>query len=65
MAAIRCNKRYIGMGSWKCWGYFRRPEHLDFSKDGLHLNRDGAKHLENLYGKVRGTGAEGQRKLEI
>jgi hypothetical protein len=32
----------------------------DFSRDGLHLNRDGAKQLGDLYGRVCGTAGEGQ-----
>jgi hypothetical protein len=37
----------------------------DFSRDGLHLNRDEAKQLGDLYCRVCGTGGEGQRVLEI
>jgi hypothetical protein len=33
----------------------------DFSRDGLHLNRDGAKQLGDLYGRVCGTAGEGQK----
>jgi hypothetical protein len=37
----------------------------DFSRDGVHLNRDGAKQLGDLYCRVCGTDGEGQRVLEI
>jgi hypothetical protein len=37
----------------------------DFSRDGLRLNKDGAKQLGDLYCRVCGTGGKGQRVLEI
>jgi hypothetical protein len=47
---------FVDLNSWICNG--------DFSRDGLHLNRDGAKQLGELYCIVCGTGSEGQRVLE-
>jgi hypothetical protein len=37
----------------------------DFSRDGLHLNRDGATQLGDIYCRVSAAGDEGQRVLEI
>jgi hypothetical protein len=68
MAEGRCDKRlewvarnpgatFVDPNSWTGNG--------DFSRNGLHFNRDGAKQLGDLYCRVCGTGGEGQRVLEI
>jgi hypothetical protein len=39
-------------------------ENWDFSKDGLHINRSGARRLSQLYSRVCGFGGGGQNSKE-
>jgi hypothetical protein len=39
-------------------------ENWDFSRDGLHINRSGARRLSQLYSRVCGFGGGGQNSKE-
>jgi lysophospholipase L1-like esterase len=43
---------YVDLNSW--------IENCDFSRDGLHINRNGARRLSQLYSRVCGFGGKGQ-----
>jgi len=62
--------------SWRCIGAvndrlewvaktlgvtFVDPNNWDFSRDGLHINRRGARHLGQLYSRVCGISGERQK----
>jgi hypothetical protein len=68
MAADRSIKRQVRLDSEHFGVTFVYPnswvENWDFSRDGLHVNRSGAKRLSQLYSRVCGIGVGGQVSKE-
>jgi hypothetical protein len=68
MAADRNVKQQIRLDSEHFGFTFVDPnswvENWDLGRDGLHVNRSGAKRLSQLYSRVCGTGGGGQISKE-
>jgi hypothetical protein len=53
--AMNLGAAFVDQNSWIRDG--------NFGRDGLHLNRSGARHLGNLYSRVCGLGGECQKVI--